>query len=104
MIKPIRVMASGLTNRIWAVRRYTENQYSGLIVSSAKDDVTAEALRAAVEHIKNGCTLSDCPCQFLTLHSQCGRIYPVPEPGQVVRACILSPRHDGKHSDFEVDW
>lgn len=103
MVQPIRVMASGLTNRIWALRRYREMP-EGYVVSSSKDDVTEDAIRAVIEHIRRGCSLVDCGCQFLTQRAQCGRIYPVPVPGEVVKACALSPRHTGNHTDFNSVW
>jgi hypothetical protein len=57
-------MCGGLTNRIFAVRRYAERA-NGLIVSSAKDDVTSEAIRAVAEH-RLGCEDADCRCQWST--------------------------------------
>lgn len=99
------VMTGGLTNRIYAVRRYTERG-NGMYVAATngKDDVTQQALRAAIQHVDAGCEDRDCECQYLTLRRECGFIRPIPEPGKTVKACILHPRHAGLHSNFEYDW
>lgn len=72
--------------------------------TGGKDDVTQQALHAARAHVNHGCTDPDCACQFLEVREQCGKIYPAPVPGEVVKTCILAPRHEGNHSDFSVDW
>lgn len=99
------IMVGGLTNRIYVVRRYTERG-EGLYVAATggKDDVTREAIMSVEQHIDAGCTDYDCPCQFLTRRRQCGVIYPVPVPGEVVRACSLAPRHECLHSDGRDEW
>jgi hypothetical protein len=61
--KPIRVMCGGLSNRIFAVRRYT--QRGDLVISSAKDDVTADVIKAVAEH-RLACQDTDCRCGWST--------------------------------------
>ncbi len=63
MPKPILIRTSGLTNRVWAIRRYTERA-DGLLVSSAKDDVTRDAIQAVIEHARS-CTDPECSCEGL---------------------------------------
>lgn len=61
--KPVRIMCGGLTNTIYAVRRYTDRG-NGLLVAAngGKDDVTQEAILAVVEH-RVRCQRSDCSCK-----------------------------------------
>jgi hypothetical protein len=61
-VKPIRIATSGLTNTIYALRNYTER--AGHVVSSAKDDVTAQAIQAVVGHARI-CERDDCECEGL---------------------------------------
>lgn len=61
--KPIRVMCGGLSNRIFAVRSYT--QRGELVISNAKDDVTEDAVKAVAEHRLN-CQDADCRCSWST--------------------------------------
>ena len=100
----VRVFYSGLTGNIYASRRYSERP-GGLFVSHDKDDVTDEAIAAVAEHVGN-CERRECICHELGLRrqSQCGRIYPVPEPGEPVKYCTRAPEHVGPHSDGEVRW
>jgi hypothetical protein len=64
-MQPVRVMVGGLTNRIYAVRRYSERG-GGLFVAATggKDDVTTEAILAVREHV-NQCRDSKCVCKTM---------------------------------------
>jgi hypothetical protein len=56
----------------------------------------------------HGCAVPSRPAWFASAfdgpHSTCGRIYPVPEPGELVKWCTRAPDHVGPHSDGEVRW
>lgn len=55
----VRVMYGGLTGRIFAVRKY--QQRGDLVISSAKDDVTEDAIKAVAEH-RYECKAEGCRC------------------------------------------
>lgn len=102
-MKPVRLMR-GWSNTIWAVRRYKElsnNCYE--VVGGAKDDVTQEAIGVVIEHADAGCEAEDCLCRHIQVRGQCGVIYPVPIPGEVVKNCARLPRHSGQHCSAEGD-
>lgn len=63
---PIRVMCGGLTNTIWAIRRYSERP-GGLIIAATngKDDVTGDAIAAVAEH-RMRCENAACRCGWST--------------------------------------
>lgn len=67
MPMPVRILCGGLTNTIYAVRRYS-NQPNGVIVAAlnAKDDVTQEAIGAVIEHSQR-CNVADCLCRRISM-------------------------------------
>lgn len=62
----VRIMCGGLSNRIFAVKRYTTRP-DGLIVAAVngKDDVTEEAIYAVAEH-RLACKDDTCRCGWLS--------------------------------------
>lgn len=66
MKRPVLIRTGGLTNRIYAVRKYTERP-NGLIVAATdgKDDVTEDAIRAVAEH-RMECKREGCRCGWST--------------------------------------
>jgi hypothetical protein len=70
MPNPIRIGYSGLTNRIFALRRYTERS-DGTLISQTKDEVTAEAVHAVLEHVRADapCPIDGCECEALRIRA-----------------------------------
>jgi len=102
--QPVMLMLGGFSNRIYAVRRYRslgDDKY--VVVGDNKDDVIEQAIHNVVEH-RQACVREECPCVYIEVRTRCGVIYPIPEPGQVVRACERTPRHSGEHADMENSW
>jgi hypothetical protein len=62
----VRIMTGGLSNRIFAVKHYSERP-NGLLVAAmgGKDDVTEEAIRAVAEH-RLECKDEQCRCGWST--------------------------------------
>ena len=61
-MKPVLLRCGGSTNRIYAIRRYTERA-NGLIVSSVKEDATEQAIMAVAEH-RARCRDTECRCSW----------------------------------------